>query len=193
MSMQKSHVFTTLLDELKSGRKDAADQIMALVYKELRKLAEYYMRQERPGHTLQATALVNEVYVDLFGTDKETMIFEDREHFFATAARQMRHILVDHARRKNSQMRGGSAPKVSLDEAGDAPFFQDKEITALDDALQSLEQVNPRACRVVEVCFFAGMTQREAADTLKVSVATVQRDWEFARDFLFDNLSAVTG
>src|SRR6187401_1806625 len=119
MSMQKSHVFTNLLDELKSGRKDAADQIMALVYKELRKLAEYYMRQERPGHTLQATALVNEVYVDLFGTDKETMIFEDREHFFATAARQMRRILVDHARRKNAQMRGGDAPRVSLEEAGD--------------------------------------------------------------------------
>lgn len=191
MSVQKSQVFTTLLDELKSGRRDAADQIMALVYKELRKLAEYYMRHERPGHTLQATALVNEVYVDLFGPSKDTLIFEDREHFFATAARQMRHILVDHARRKSAQIRGGALSKVSLEAASDQVFLQDREVAALDDALSSLEKVNPRACKVVEVCFFAGMTQKEAADTMNLSVATVQRDWEFARDFLFDNLSAV--
>lgn len=192
MEVKKSQVFTTLLDELRTGRKEAADQLMALVYKELRKLAEYYMRHERPGHTLQATALVNEVYVDLFGGTRDTMIFEDREHFFATAARQMRHILVDHARRKNAQMRGGDAVKIPLEDAGDVGLLRDRELQSLDDALTALENDNPRASRVVELCFFAGMTQKEAADLMGISLATVQRDWEVARDFLYEQLAKIT-
>lgn len=190
MEAPKSHAFTTLLDELRQGRREAADQLMALVYKELRKLAEYYMKYERQGHTLQATALVNEVYVDLFGANKETMVFEDREHFFATAARQMRRILVDHARRKNAQIRGGSATKIPIEDAGDVGLMQDREIEALDDALSALEKENPRASRVVELCFFGGLTQKEAGELLDISLATVQRDWEYARDFLYDQLAA---
>lgn len=190
MSAQNSHVFTTLLDELRSGHREAADQIMALVYKELRKLAEYYMKHERPGHTLQATALVNEVYVDLFGANRETMVFEDRDHFFATAARQMRRILVDHARRRNAQIRGGDAIKVPLELAGDPALLQDRELEALDDALNALQKENIRASNVVELCFFGGMTQKEAGEVLNISLATVQRDWEFARDYLLDQLSA---
>jgi RNA polymerase sigma factor (TIGR02999 family) len=190
MSSSHSHVFTSLLDELRGGRRDAADQIMALVYKELRKLAEYYMRQERSGHTLQATALVNEVYVDLFSSGKETMVFEDREHFFATAARQMRRVLVDHARKRNAQIRGGGATRIPLEEAGDLGFLRDRELEGLDDALTALEAENPRASRVVELCFFGGMTQKEAGEALGISLATVQRDWEAARDFLFQQLSA---
>lgn len=163
---------------------------MALVYKDLRKLAEYYMRQERAGHTLQATALVNEVYVDLFGGAKDTMVFEDREHFFATAARQMRRVLVDHARKRNAQIRGGGTTRIPLEEAGDVGFLRDREVESLDDALTALEAVNPRASRVVELCFFGGMTQREAGELLGISLATTQRDWEAARDFLFRQLSA---
>lgn len=193
MNGNKSQVFSTLLDELRGGRREAADQIMAMVYKELRKLAEYYMKHERPGHTLQATALVNEVYVDLFGANKDTMIFEDREHFFATAARQMRRILVDHARRRNAQIRGGDSVKVPIEAAGDVAILQDREIAALDDALTALERDSPRASRIVELCFFGGMTQKEAADILEISLATVQRDWEQARDFLFNQLTAVNG
>jgi RNA polymerase sigma-70 factor (ECF subfamily) len=190
MDSQNSHVFTTLLDELRGGRREAADQLMALVYKELRKLAEYYMKYERQGHTLQATALVNEVYVDLFGANKETMIFEDREHFFATAARQMRRVLVDHARRKNAQIRGGNAPRVPLEEAGDVGLLRDREIESLDDALSALANENPRASRVVELCFFGGLTQKEAGELLGISLATVQRDWEAARDYLYGQLAA---
>lgn len=191
MESQKSHVFTTLLDELRSGRKEAADQLMALVYKELRRLAEYYMRSERTGHTLQATALVNEVYVDLFGSNsRKTMIFEDREHFFATAARQMRRILVDHARRKKAQIRGGDSVTVPLENAGEVGLLRDRELESLDDALTALEETNPRASRIVELCFFGGMTQKEAAELLGISLATVQRDWELARDFLYEQLAA---
>lgn len=191
MEPQKSHVFTTLLDELRGGRKDAADQLMALVYKELRRLAEYYMRYESPGHTLQATALVNEVYVDLFGTSsRKTVIFEDREHFFAMAARQMRRILVDHARRKKAQIRGGDTTTVPLENAGEVGLMRDKELESLDDALTALETINPRASRIVEICFFGGMTQKEAAALMGISLATVQRDWEYARDFLYQQLSS---
>ena len=181
---------TRLLEAAGGGDRSALDRLYEQVYGELRQMAASGMRRERSGHTLQPTALVNEAFLRL---NPAGGAWENRRHFFGAAAQAMRRILVDHARRKNAQMRGGDAPRVSLEEAGDAFFLQDKDVTALDDALQSLERVNPRACRVVEVCFFAGMTQKEAADTLKVSVATVQRDWEFARDFLFDNLSAVTG
>jgi RNA polymerase sigma-70 factor (ECF subfamily) len=190
MEPPKSHVFTTLLDELRSGRKDAADELMALVYKELRKLAEYYMQHERPGHTLQATALVNEVYVDLFAPDKDTIVFEDKEHFFATAARQMRRILVDHARRKTAQVRGGTTQKIPLEQVQNFGLLQDKELQALDDALTALEKNNQRASRVVELCFFGGLTQRETASLLNLSVPTVQRDWEYARDYLYGQLAA---
>ena len=189
MAAVSSEAFTHLLQQLRQGRREAADELMTLVYQELRRLAEYYMRSERPGHTLQATALVNEVYLGLFGGN-HTLVFEDREHFFALAARQMRHVLVDHARRKNAQIRGGRFTKVPLENASNVGLFQDREVEALDDALTALEKENARASRVVELCFFGGLTQKEAAEVLGISVATVQRDWELARGFLFAQLSA---
>lgn len=189
MQGPNSQVFTSLLDELKGGRREAADQLMALVYRELRKLAEYYMKRERPDHTLQATALVNEVYVDLFGANK-TRVFEDRDHFFATAARQMRHILVDHARKHNAKIRGGGGEKLPIDDVAGLGFMRDRELSALDDALTELEKVNKRASQVTELCFFGGCTQQQAADLMKISLATVQRDWEVARDFLYGQLAA---
>jgi RNA polymerase sigma factor (TIGR02999 family) len=189
MRERPSQVFTTLLDELRSGRKEASDELMALVYHELRKLAEYYMKQERPGHTLQATALVNEVYLDLFGHGR-TMVFENKQHFVATAARQMRRILVDHARKRNAGIRGGGEPKLSLDDAPEVGFLRDRELTSLDDALTALEKEHPRACQVVEVCFFGGCTQKEAGELLGISLATVQRDWELARQFLYQQMAA---
>ncbi len=189
MTAVPSEAFTHLLQELRQGRREAADALMTLVYKELRRLAEYYMRSERPGHTLQATALVNEVYVGLFGGNN-TVVFEDREHFFAMAARQMRHVLVDHARRKNAQIRGGQFARVPLDRATEVGLLQDREVEALDDALTALEKESPRASRVVELCFFGGFTQKEAAEVLEISLATVQRDWDYAKSFLLDQLSA---
>lgn len=190
MAADRSHAFTTLLDELKGGRREAADQLMALVYQELRKLAEHYMQGERRDHTLQATALVNEVYLDLFGSSQDAMVFENKQHFIAVAAKRMRRLLVDHARRRNAQIRGGGDSKVQLDVAGDVGYLKDRELTALDDSLTALEQRHARACQVVELCFFGGLTQQETADVLDISLATVQRDWDLAKDFLYDQLKA---
>lgn len=190
MGADRSHVFTTLLDELKGGRKGAADQLMGLVYSELRKLAEHYMKGERRDHTLQATALVNEVYLDLFGSSQDAMVFENKQHFVAVAAKRMRRLLVDHARRRNAQIRGGGEAKIQLDVAPDVGFFRDKELTALDDSLTALEERHPRACQVVELCFFGGLTQQETSEVLDISLATVQRDWDLAKDFLYDQLKA---
>lgn len=191
MNPVPSNVFTSLLQELKSGSDEAAEQLMTLVYHELRKLAAYYMSRERGEHTLQPTALVNEAYLDLFGTGgSKPMVFENRAHFFAVAARQMRRILVDHARKRNAEMRGGGEANLSLDAAPEPGVMRDREYTALDDALSILERENPRASQVVELCFFAGSTQKEAADILGISLATVQRDWEFARRFLYQQLAA---
>jgi RNA polymerase sigma factor (TIGR02999 family) len=188
MSTEGSHVFTALLGELKGGRKDAADEMVALVYHELRKLAEHYMQGERKDHTLQATALVNEVYMDLFGQPNETLVFENKQHFIAIAAKRMRRILVDHARKHNAQMRGGGDAKISIEDAGDRGVLRDRELTALDDALTALEHRSQRACQVVELCFFGGLTQQETADVLDISLATVQRDWELAKAFLYEQL-----
>lgn len=189
MAQPNSRTFTMLLDELKLGKKEAGDELMSMVYQELRMLARYYMRRERPDHTLQATALVNEVYVDLFGSGERPLEFEDRAHFLAVASKQMRRILVDHARRHNAQIRG-SGNKVPLDNAGDPWLLRDKEFTYLDDALTALEKTNPRAFQVVELCFFGGCTQQEAAESLGISLATIQRDWEFAKGYLYKQLAA---
>ena len=179
---------TTLLGEVRHGNLHAQSQLVDLVYPELKRLAQHYMAREKPGHVLQATALVHEAYEQMFGA--QPLAVQDRGHFFATAAQQMRRILVDHARETATQKRGGGKARVPLEEAlhfGQAPHT---DLLLLDLALQRLEQTDPRAARIIELRYFGGLTEREAADALGVSVSTIKREWEFARAWLYKQLTA---
>jgi RNA polymerase sigma factor (TIGR02999 family) len=171
------------------GRGDAAalDQLVPLVYEELHRLARQYMAKEHPGHTLQATALVNEAYLRL--TKTQVIPLQDRAHFFAIAARLMRRILVDFARSVRYQKRGGGARRVWLDEALLVSREGSQDLAALDDALQALEKVHPRKGQVVELRFFGGLGLDETAEALHMSLDTVKRDWRFAKLWLLRELS----
>ena len=182
--MPTAKEITGLLEQLRSGDGKAATRLMDLVYPELRRLAQRYMRRERPNHTLQATALVHEAYLRLFGSGP--MEWQNRAHFFAVAAQQMRRILVDHARTLDARKRGGGDIKVSLEDAKELSVKPDQDLVALDETLKRLEALDSRAARVVELRFFGGLTEKEAAEVMGVSVATLKRDWEFARAWLFD-------
>jgi RNA polymerase sigma factor (TIGR02999 family) len=168
---------------------EAEAELMERVQGELRRLAASYMRSERSGHTLQPTALVNEAYAKLFGG--EQVDWQNRAHFFAVAARQMRRILVDHARDRSRDKRGGGAIAVPLEDhlAGIAPGAQE-DLLSVDQAMTELEKLEPQASRVVELRFFGGLTDKEVAEVLGISFAMVRRDWEFARAWLFRRLSA---
>jgi RNA polymerase sigma factor (TIGR02999 family) len=157
---------------------------MSIVYPELHRLAAHYLRGERPDHTLQATALVHEVYVHLFGGGA-TIGWQNRSHFFAVAARQMRRILVDHARARNAVKGPGHHARLPLDAAIDVGSGPDEDVLALDEALTALARIDSRASEVVELRFFGGLEEREAAHVLGISVATLKRDWVFARAWLF--------
>jgi RNA polymerase sigma factor (TIGR02999 family) len=165
-----------------NGNKAALDQLMPLVYQELRRLASHYLRKERPDHTLQSTALVNEAYLRL--VDYSDLRWQDRAQFFALAAQLMRRILIDHARSRNYAKRGGGARKVSLDEAAVVSDERAGDLIALDDALRSLSVIDPRTSQVVELRFFGGLSIEEAAEVLKVSSVTVQREWRWAKAYL---------
>ena len=178
---------TDLLLAWGRGDRDACDQLMPLVYDELRQLAGRYMRSEPVGHTLQATALVNEVYLRL--VDVERIQLEGRAHFFALAARMMRRLLVDSARARGNEKRGGRLRRVPLDEASDVLADPQLDFEALDDALQKLESIHPRKVQVVELRYFAGFSVEQAADTLQVSTDTVKRDWRFAKLWLLRELT----
>jgi RNA polymerase sigma factor (TIGR02999 family) len=178
---------TELLRSWGNGDQSAADRLMPLVYDELRRLAHRYMRRENPGHTLQTSALVNEAYVRL--VDQSKIQWESRAHFFGIAAHLMRQILVDQARRRNVAKRGGDAIRVSLNEGTVAVQEQSASVMALDDALKTLEQIDPRKSRIVELRFFGGMSIEETAETLKVSPGTVMREWTFARAWLRQEMS----
>jgi RNA polymerase sigma factor (TIGR02999 family) len=178
---------TDLLLAWGRGEPDACDRLMPLVYDELRRLAGHYMRSEPVGHTLQATALVNEVYLRL--VDVERMQLEGRAHFFALAARMMRRLLVDSARARGNDKRGGHLRRVPLDEASDVFANSRLDFEALDDALQKLESIHPRKVQVVELRFFGGLSLEQTADTLRVSTDTVKRDWRFAKLWLLRELS----
>ena len=182
-----SHEVTKLLKDWGDGDKSAQDKLMPLVYDELRRLAHQYMRRERPGHTLQTAELVNEAYVRL--VDQSQIQWESRAHFFGIAARLMRQILVDRARRRNFAKRGGGAIRVSLNEATAVAQEQSASVVALDDALKSLEKIDPRKSRIVELRFFGGMSIEETAEALSVSPGTVMRDWTFARAWLRNEMS----
>jgi RNA polymerase sigma factor (TIGR02999 family) len=168
---------------LQPGQGQAAAELLPLVYTELRRLAAWRLAQERPGQTLQATALVHEAYLRLVGQDD--LRWQGRRHFFAAAAEAMRRILVESARRKRRLKHGGQVERVDI-EAIDLPSpMPDDELLALDEALQLLEQVHPQAAELVKLCFFAGLTQAQAAQELGVSVSTVERTWAFARAWLY--------
>jgi RNA polymerase sigma factor (TIGR02999 family) len=182
----QQELITRLLHELSSGNKQAFDDLIPLVYNQLRKLAANCLISERPGHTLPATALVHEAYVRLVGSD---VAWEDRAHFYAVAARVMRRILVDHARANHRQKRGSGAEKVPLDEAfvvgRDAP----SAVIELDDALRRLEAQDGRKSQVVEMLFFGGMTYEETATALDLSPATVHRELRMAKAWLHRELT----
>ena len=162
---------------------------MPLVYEELRRLATHYMKGERTGHTLQATALVNEAYLRLI--EMRQVQWQNRAHFFAMAARLMRRILVDAARARGYQKRGGGAPMVSLDEALVVPTEPGNDLVALDEALTALAAVDQRKSRVVEMRYFGGLSLEETAEALAVSRDTVKRDWKMAKLWLLRELRGV--
>jgi RNA polymerase sigma factor (TIGR02999 family) len=172
---------TLLLDRWRSGDRQALDQLMPLVYDELGRLAAHYMRSERPSHTLQATALVNEAYIRLVGA---SVTWQNRTHFFAVAARLLRRILVDHAKGHRREKRGGGGIKVTLNEAMIAPAELPPDIVALDDALQRLAAIDARKSELIELHFFGGLTYAELAETLKISEATVHRELRLAKAWL---------
>lgn len=174
---------TGLLIEWRQGDKAALDKLTPLVYDEIRRIAHRYMQGEREGHTLQTTALVNEAYLRLAGQHK--VDWQDRAHFFAVTAQVMRHILIDHARRRHYAKRGGGAQQVTFDEAVAMPQQRARELVALDDALEELAKIDPRKSRVVELRYFGGLNLEETAEVLAVSVMTVRRDWRAAKAWLY--------
>jgi len=179
---ESSGDITALLGQWQGGSQSALDQLTPLVYKELRRLAQSYLRRERPGHTLQGTALVHEAYLRL--VDQRQVQWRDRSHFFALSAELIRRILVDHARSKMAEKRGGDQVKLSLEEGMDAPVPGDLDLIALDDALQVLARTDFQQSRIVELRYFAGLSIEETADVLHISPATVKRDWVVAKAFL---------
>lgn len=181
-----SNQVTELLFRWRGGDREALDSLMPLVYSELRRIAQHYLQGERPGHTLQSTALVNEAYVRMVAQDFPQ--WQNRAHFFAVAAQLMRQILVDYARSHRASKRGGGACKLALDEAEENPFPIDVDVVALDDALKTLADMDPQQSRVVELKFFAGLTTEDTAEVLGVSSSTVKRDWVTARAWLYREL-----
>ena len=180
---------TLLLTELREGNQEAANRLMPLIYSELRSMAGSYMQRERPGHTLQAPALVNEVYMRRAGG--ETAPWQNRAHFFGIAAHAMRQVLLDYARSHNAGKRGGKdAQKVDIDAAqlrGVSPKIEN--VIAIDAALERLERIDPRQSRLIELRFFAGLSVEEAAEVMGVSPATIKREWRSAKAWLHRELA----
>jgi RNA polymerase sigma factor (TIGR02999 family) len=175
---------TLLLNRLQHGDREAGQEALKLIYGELHRIASGQMRYERPGHTLQTTALINEAYVRLVGSG--SLQIQNRQHFFAIASQQMRRILVDYARASKAPKRGGGAVKVDLDQVSIPMEEHGFNVLLVDQALEELERLDPRAARVVELKYFGGCTDPEAAQVLSVSVPTIRRDWDFARSWLRD-------
>jgi RNA polymerase sigma factor (TIGR02999 family) len=187
MERAKPAEVTGLLKAWSGGDESALARLTALVHGELRRIARRYMSNERPGHTLQATALVNEVYIRL--VDVKSVDWQGRAHFFAISAQIMRNILVDSARTKGARKRGGEAIKVNVDDALVLSPEPDAIILALDDALTAFARLAPRQAKVVELRYFGGLSEEEAAEVLQSSARTVRRDWRFAKAWLQRELS----
>jgi len=178
---------TQLLIKWSRGDKAALDDLMPVVHSELRRLARRYMARERPGHTLQTTALINEAYLRL--VDQHSVQWQDRAHFFAVAAQVMRHILVDHARKYQSDKRGAGAQKLALDEVAIANEERAAELVALDEALERLAALDQRQSQIVELRFFGGLTVDETAEVMKLAPITVMREWRLAKAWLRDTIA----
>ena len=187
MALPSTHEVTQLLKAWTTGDEHALDKLTPLVYEELHRVAHRYMAGERPGHALQTTELVNEVYLRL--VDCGQMNWQDRAHFFAMSAQLMRRILIDFARSRGYQKRGGRVLHMSLDEAPSVCNGPDTNLVALDDALKALAVVDGRKSKVVELRFFGGLSIKETAEVLRVSVETVVRDWRLAKIWLLRELS----
>jgi RNA polymerase sigma factor (TIGR02999 family) len=182
-----SSQITDLLARWRTGDREALDSLMPLVYEELRRIARHYLREERPNHTLQGTALVHEAFLRLVG--QKPPEWKNRKHFYGVAARLMRQILVDHARSHRAGKRGGDAIKLSLNEdlAGNAS--EGLDILALDDSLNRLAQISPQQSQIVELRFFSGLSIEDTSEVLGVSPATVKRNWTTARAWLFREMN----
>lgn len=177
---------TRILFEVKKGSREAQDQLIPLVYKELRRIAGAHLRRESPQHTLQPTALVHEAYLRLI--DIKQVDWQSRAHFFSIASTAMRRILVDHARANRAGKRGGPEATIFLDESLIPAATRAPEVLALDQVLDKLARIDPRKAKIIEMRFFAGMTEEETGDVLGISVRTVKRDWKFAKAWLFKEL-----
>ena len=182
MGQEPTREITQLLQGWRGGDRQALDELLPVVYKELQRLAHFQLRHERPGHTLQSAALVNEAYLRLIGLNPPQ--WESRTHFFAIAAQLMRQILVDYARRHRAGKRGGGEETIPLDDATMLSRGKPIDVVALDEALKALAQIDPRKAQVVELRFFAGLSFEEAAEVLQISAVTVSRDWSTARAWL---------
>jgi len=173
---------TGLLVAWKNGDNDALDELIPIVYSELRQLARYQLRGERAGHSLQPTALTHEAFLRLFGTRQVS--WQNRAHFFAVAAQLMRRVLVEHARKRSATKRGGSVTRITLDEAKIPAKAVELDVLALHEALTQLEKIDPRQCRIVELRYFGGLDTEETAEVLGLSPSTVKRDWRVAKIWL---------
>jgi RNA polymerase sigma factor (TIGR02999 family) len=182
---------TQLLLAWKGGDDAALERLIPIVYEELRQTARRYMRRERPGHTLQTTALVNEVYLRLVDADR--IGWQNRAHFLAVSAQLMRRVLVDFARRRQQLKRGGRFEQVTLDEPLIIAPGRDVDLLALDEALEALAKISHRQAQVIELRYFAGLSEDETAEALGVAVRTVRRDWSLARAWLYRQLAADAG
>jgi len=178
---------TQLLESWSNGDRQSLEKLLPLVYDELHKLAQRYLRRERADHTLQSTALVHEAYLKM--VDQKNVRWQNRAHFFGVAAQSIRHILVDHARSHRAAKRGAGAPMLSLDEAIATPEKREVDLLALDQALEGLAALDPQQGRIVELRFFGGLSIEETAEALHISPATVKRDWVMAKAWLFRNLA----
>ncbi len=178
---------TALLRQISNGNRDAVEELVPLLYNDLRRMAAYYLRRERRGHTLQPTALVHEVYLRLL--DQKDVRWQNRSHFFGVAAQLMRRILVDYARSHQAAKRGGALPKISLEQVIVTSKERASELVTLDETLTRLASIDPQQARIVELRVFGGLTVEETAELLDVSPATVKRDWTMAKAWLRREIS----
>jgi RNA polymerase sigma factor (TIGR02999 family) len=183
MAVATQSELTSLLDDWKHGDRSALEKLTPLIYDELRRIAHRYARRERNGHTLQTTALINEAYVRL--ADHDSPNWQNRQHFFAVTAQVMRHVLIDHARRRQALKHGAGAQQVSLSEAEAMTNERAAELIALDDALEELAEFDSRKSEVVQLRYFGGLSLEETAEALGVSLMTVRRDWRVAKAWLY--------
>ncbi|MCX6587110.1 MAG: sigma-70 family RNA polymerase sigma factor [Acidobacteria bacterium] len=179
---------TQLLANLRKGQHQAHEQLFPIVYNELRKIAANYMRRERTDHTLQATALVHEAYMQL--VDQTRVTWQNRAHFFGVAAQLMRRILVDHARSQNALKRGGDAQKISLDDSVGLAAGPPVAFDELDEALNRLHELDPNQAKIIELRFFGGLTVEEVSEVIGLSTATIEREWRMAKAWLHNQLTA---